>query len=65
MKILMVTPYLPYPPASGGQIRTFNLLKYLSKQNEIVLVALYKNNQEKQYVSRLQAYCEKVYLCKR
>ncbi len=65
MKILMVTPYLPYPPASGGQIRTFNLLKYLSKQNDIVLVALYKTNAEKQYVSRLQTYCEKVYLCKR
>ena len=65
MKILMVTPYLPYPPASGGQIRSFNLLKYLSKKNDIVLVALYKTNQEKQYVSRLQAYCKKVYLCKR
>lgn len=61
----MVTPYLPYPPASGGQIRTFNLLKYLSKKNDIVLVALYKNNQEKQYVSRLQPFCEKIYLCKR
>jgi len=31
MRILMVTPYLPYPPASGGQIRTLNLLKYLRK----------------------------------
>jgi len=39
----MVTPYLPYPPASGGQIRTLNLLKYLSIKNEIYLVSLYKN----------------------
>lgn len=61
----MVTPYLPYPPASGGQIRTFNLLKYLSKTNDIVLVALYKTDQEKKYVSHLQPYCKKVYLCKR
>src|SRR3989344_1468476 len=65
MKILMVTPYLPYPPASGGQIRTFNLLKYLSKKNDIVLVALYKTDHDKKYVSHLQEYCEKVYLCKR
>ena len=43
MKILMVTPYVPYPPSSGGQIRTFNLLKHLSEKNEITLVALYKN----------------------
>ncbi|KKT73732.1 MAG: hypothetical protein UW68_C0002G0001, partial [Candidatus Collierbacteria bacterium GW2011_GWB1_44_6] len=24
MKILMLTPYLPYPDSSGGQIRTQN-----------------------------------------
>ena len=43
----MVTPYVPYPPSSGGQIRTYNLLKYLSQNNEITLVALYKNDEEK------------------
>ena len=65
MKILMVTPYVPYPPASGGQIRTFNLLKYLSKRNYIVLVALYKKDSEKEYLSALKQYCDEVYLCKR
>ncbi|MFA6017263.1 MAG: glycosyltransferase family 4 protein [Patescibacteria group bacterium] len=65
MKILMVTPYVPYPPSSGGQIRTYNLLKYLSQKNEITLVALYKNNEEKKYESYLKKYCRKIYLCKR
>lgn len=65
MKILMVTPYLPYPPASGGQIRTLNLLKYLSKRNYIVLVALYKKESDKEYVSHLKPYCNEIYLCKR
>ena len=65
MKILMVTPYVPYPPSSGGQIRTYNLLKYLSQNNEITLVALYKNNEEKKYESFLKKYCKKIYLCKR
>ncbi|MBP6044595.1 MAG: glycosyltransferase family 4 protein [Microgenomates group bacterium] len=65
MKILMVTPYVPYPPSSGGQIRTFNLLKYLSKRNYIVLVALYKKDSEKEYLSALKQYCDEVYLCKR
>src|SRR3989304_2019379 len=65
MKILMLTPYLPYPPASGGQIRTLNLLKYLSKNNEISLIALYKNENEKTYAKYLQSYCKKIYLCKR
>lgn len=65
MKILMLTPYLPYPPASGGQIRTLNLLKYLSKNNEITLIALYKNEKEKQYAKHLESYCKKIYPCKR
>lgn len=65
MKILMVTPYLPFPPASGGQIRTLNLLKYLSKNNEITLVCLYKYESEKKYVSHLQSFCRNIYLCKR
>ncbi|MDH7476663.1 MAG: glycosyltransferase family 4 protein [Microgenomates group bacterium] len=65
MKILMLTPYLPYPPASGGQIRTLNLLKYLNQNNEITLVALYKNDQEKKYLSHLKLYCKSVFLCKR
>lgn len=65
MKILMVTPYVPYPPSSGGQIRTYNLLKYLSRNNEITLVALYKNDEEKKYESYLKKYCKKIYLCQR
>lgn len=61
----MLTPYLPYPPASGGQIRTLNLLKYLCINNDITLISLYKNNKEKKYSSYLMEYCSKVYACKR
>lgn len=65
MKILMLTPYLPYPPASGGQIRTYNLLKHLSKSHEITLVCLYKREEERQYAEQLKSYCKDIYLCKR
>jgi len=65
MKILMLTPYLPYPPASGGQIRTLNLLKYLSRNNDVTLISLYKNSDEKKYLPHLKPYCKEVYLCKR
>lgn len=61
----MLTPYVPYPPSSGGQIRTLNLLKYLSKKNQITLVALYKDDSEKKYLSHLRHYCKKIYLCRR
>lgn len=61
----MLTPYVPYPPSSGGQIRTFNLLKYLSLRHQITLVCLYKNNDEKKYIPHLKRYCKKIYLCRR
>ncbi len=61
----MLTPYVPYPPSSGGQIRTLNLLKYLSKRHQITLVALYKNDDEKKYLNHLRHYCRKIYLCRR
>ena len=61
----MLTPYLPYPPASGGQIRTLYLLKYLSQNHQITLVSLYKNDKEKEYAQNLYSFCQKIYLCKR
>ncbi|MBD2296686.1 glycosyltransferase [Anabaena sphaerica FACHB-251] len=40
MKILMLSSTFPYPPTRGGtQVRTFNLLKYLSQNHNITLVA--------------------------
>lgn len=65
MNILMLTPYLPYPPNSGGQIRTFNLLKNLSQEHSITLVCLYKNEAEKAHAAALEPFCAAVHLCKR
>lgn len=60
MKILMLTPYLPYPDSSGGQIRTQNLLKHLSQRHEITLVSLVKNQQENENILHLKKYCRKI-----
>ncbi len=65
MKILMLTPYLPYPLLSGGQIRTYNLLKKMAKLHEITLFALIKNDDEKQYIKELEKYCHQVRVFKR
>ncbi len=65
MKVLMLTPYLPYPPSSGGQIRSYNLIKYLSKKHQITLFSLIKYEQEKKYVSQLEKFCQQVFVFKR
>ena len=65
MKILMLTPYLPYPLLSGGQIRTYNLLKNLSSKHEITLFALTKDKSERQYLPELEKFCVKIRLFER
>src|SRR3989344_1738090 len=65
MKILMVTPYLPYPPSSGGQVRSYNLLKNLGKKHQITLVSLIKSDEEKKLAVNLKEYCEEIHVCKR
>src|SRR5260221_14330441 len=65
MRILMLTPYLPYPTNSGGQIRSNNLLKHLSKKHQITLCALIKNPTDEKYKEKLAGYCENVYIFRR
>jgi len=59
MKILMLTLYLPYPPNSGGQIRSYNLIKNLAKKHEITLVSFIKKGEEK-YATEMKKYCKEV-----
>lgn len=56
----MLTPYLPYPDSSGGQIRTQNLLKHLCKKHEITLVSLIKDAKENENIPHLKKYCQKI-----
>ncbi len=60
MKILYITPYLPYPQDEGGKIRIFNLLKNLSKKNTIHFLSLIYSNNEIKYLKILQEYYEKI-----
>lgn len=39
MRVLFVAGACPYPPDSGGTVRTFNLLKRLCARHEITLIA--------------------------
>lgn len=60
MKILMLTPYLPYPPSSGGQVRSYNLIKNLARKHQITLFSLIKEEGEKKYISELKKFCQEV-----
>lgn len=61
----MITPYLPYPLVSGGQIRTYNLLKNLAQKHEISLASFIRGESEKKYLADLAPFCQKVIIFKR
>ena len=60
MKILMITPYLPYPLHSGGQTRSYNLIKHLSEKHQITLFSFIRTPEENSNIKELSPYCQKV-----
>src|SRR3989304_9407390 len=65
MKILMITPYLPYPLVSGGQIRTYNLLKNLAPKHQITLASFIREDAERKYLNELMPFLRKISIFKR
>lgn len=65
MKILMLTPYLPFPLLSGGQTRSYNLIKHMAKKHDITLCSFIRTNDENQYVEFLKRFCRSIIVVKR
>lgn len=42
--MLLLTTQLPYPPVSGGTLKTWNLVKHWSKHYDLYLITLIKND---------------------
>ena len=60
MKILLLTPFLPYPPRATSKVRPFNWLKHLSAKHQISLVSFIDSAAEKGYADQLRGYCRQV-----
>jgi polysaccharide biosynthesis protein PslH len=58
--ILIVTYDLPYPTHSGGSVRTFNLIKQISRHYPVSLVCLAEAPAEAEQLQQLQLYCDRV-----
>lgn len=61
----MLVPFLPNTSTSGGQTRWYNIIKYLSKNHEITLFSLIKDDSEKKFISGLEKYCRKIEVFRR
>lgn len=65
MKILMLTPYLPYPPSEGGQLRSYKLIKLLSRHHKITLVCFSRQHNTEEQVDHMRKFCQKVIVIER
>lgn len=65
MKILMLLPYLPYPPAEGGQVRSYKLIKLLSRHHSITLVCFSRQHNTVDQINHMRKFCPKVMVIER
>ena len=60
-RILIISPYFPFPARDGGKVRLYNLIKHLSKDNEIYLLAYIEPGADKSCVSLAEEFCSGVF----
>ncbi|HHS97028.1 MAG TPA: glycosyltransferase [Chloroflexi bacterium] len=62
MRIAVFTPYLPYPPDTGGKIRSYYLLRALTERFDVDLYSVFYKPPSPENVNALQRACRRVTL---
>src|SRR3546814_15685235 len=57
MRILLLCHRFPYPPNSGANIRSFNMISHLSRHHSAVVASLTRSDKERTEVSALEEQC--------
>ena len=60
MKILFVSPRIPYPPIKGDKLRIYHFIKGLSKNYDIDLCTFYENDEELAGLEEMKRYCKEI-----
>ena len=60
MRILFLTPQLPYPPHQGTTIRNYNLIANLAPRHEIHLLSFARSQDEIARATPLHQYCQSI-----
>ncbi|MFA3784113.1 glycosyltransferase [Melioribacteraceae bacterium 4301-Me] len=54
MKILIITPRIPYPPYRGDKLKIFNICKNLAQKNYIKVLSFHENKKSMEYIAHLR-----------
>jgi len=60
MKILVLTPVLPFPPHDGDRVRLYNFIRELSRKHSVILVSFVRDG-ESGGAGNLSKFCKKIY----
>ncbi|MCX5849628.1 MAG: glycosyltransferase family 4 protein [Deltaproteobacteria bacterium] len=60
MKIIIISPFPPYPPDSGGRIRQWELIKCLSRKHDLTLAFFINKGDEKILDGAFEGICSRV-----
>jgi len=60
MNILFLCHRIPYPPNKGDKIRSFNEIKYLSRNHNLSLAFLIDKKEDIQFIDKLREYCRTI-----
>ncbi|MBR3628099.1 MAG: glycosyltransferase [Elusimicrobia bacterium] len=60
-KILIISPYFPFPARDGGKVRLYNLIKHLSKENKVYLLAYIEPSADRSCVNLAKEFCMDVF----
>jgi sugar transferase (PEP-CTERM/EpsH1 system associated) len=62
MKILVLLSRVPYPLEKGDKLRAYNHIKFLAKNNEIILCALNDTDVHPDAIKNLQPFCKSIHI---
>ncbi|MBU3956756.1 glycosyltransferase family 4 protein [Patescibacteria group bacterium] len=57
MKVLFITQFLPFPPDTGGKIKTYQTIKIVSKENQIFLISFVERKQDLKWEKEIRKHC--------
>jgi sugar transferase (PEP-CTERM/EpsH1 system associated) len=61
VKILYITPRIPYPPIKGDQVVPYYRIRILSQRHEITLLSFYEKDDELAAIENLGKFCNSIY----
>jgi sugar transferase (PEP-CTERM/EpsH1 system associated) len=61
-RLLYLVHRLPYPPNKGDKVRSFHLLKHLSRDHEVHLGTFIDDPDDEQYVDTVRSYCASLHV---